>query len=209
MKDMLPFWSNREIYKEARIIVIRIFFAMASMVTFTAGFFCTNSLIMLIGGSISATIQISILITQDYYPAFFFAIRKEMRRKRYEHSLLNCLNTGLIKQRLEELMDDEQVYKDMELNLNTLAQKLSISSHQLSQFLNDQLQVNFRNYVNGYRIRAAERMLKENPSMNISAICYEVGFNSKSTFYTLFKEQTGKTPLAYRDDMAATKKAGK
>jgi len=206
MKDMLPFWSNREIYKQARIIVIRMFFAIAAVATFTAGIFFSNSLTILIGGSISATIQISILITQDYFPSFFFAIQKEMRKKRYEHSLLQGLNTDTLKRRLEELMGDEEVYKDMDLNLHTLAGKLSISSHQLSQFLNDQLHVSFRNYVNGYRLRAAERLLKESPGLGISAVCYEAGFNSKSRFYALFKEITGKTPQEYRDDIASASK---
>lgn len=206
MTNMLPFWANREIHKEARIIIIRLFFSIAEVAVFSLGIFLTNSLLMLLGGSISATIQISILITQDYYPSFFFAFRKEMRKKSYERSILHGLNTELVKNRLEELMSDEQVYKDMDLNLHTLAEKMSISSHQLSEFLNDQMHVNFRKCVNGYRVRAAERLLINNPSMSISAICYEVGFNSKSTFYAFFKEQTGLTPQSYRlDDTASLK----
>jgi len=37
--------------------------------------------------------------------------------------------------------------------------------------------------------------------MSVSTICYEVGFNSKSTFNTVFKEATGKTPQEFREEL--------
>ncbi len=198
LKDMLPFWNNTKIHKEARIVIIRLFLAMATLAVFSTGIFLTNSLIMLAGLSISATVQISIPITQDYYPSFFFAIKKEVSKKRYERSRLQGLDTELIKRRLDDLMKDEEIYKDAELTLHTLAEKLSISPHQLSQFLNDQLQLNFCNYVNGYRVRAARQLLETNPGLSITTICYEVGFNAKSVFYTSFNRDIGLTPQAYR-----------
>ena len=76
-----------------------------------------------------------------------------------------------------------------------------MTPHQLSQFLNEQMKANFRNYVNGYRVREARRLLAHNGKTSISSICYEVGFNSKSTFYTVFKEVTGKTPREIRDEI--------
>lgn len=204
VKDMLPFWSNDEIYREARTIIVRLIMAIVAVVTFSFGVFLKNSLIMLIGGCIFSTEMISILITQDYYPSFFFAIKKEMRRKRYEHSLLQGLNTKLIEKRLADLMKDEQLYMDMDLNLRSLAERLSISPHQLSQFLNEHLKSNFRTYINDYRVKAAELLLKENRKMSITTICYEVGFKSKAVFYSSFKDRLGLAPQEYRNIIAAS-----
>jgi AraC-like DNA-binding protein len=201
MKGVIVFWSNPEIKKEVRIISIRVVASFLALSLFAAGIFLADSILLLLGGTVHAGIMVSILITQDYYPQFFFALKREIRRKRYERSLLLGLNTRVISNRLEELMNDEQLYRDMELNLQTLADRLSITPHQLSQFLNDQVNSNFRNYINGFRVKEARRLLEHNSDMSVSTICYEVGFNSKSTFNTVFKEATGKTPREFREEL--------
>ncbi len=201
MKDVIVFWNSREIKKEARIVSIRVVASFLTLSLFTAGIFMAAPLVILAGGFVHAGIMVSIFITQDYYPQFFFALKREIRRKRYERSLLQGLNTGVIRNRLGELMNDEQLYKDMELSLQSLAERLSLTPHQLSQFLNDQLDVNFRNYINSYRIREARRLLEQDDNISVSAVCYEVGFSSKSTFNTAFKEATGRTPREYREGL--------
>ena len=201
MKGMVMFWNSLEVKKQVRILSIRVVASVLSIVLFTAGMFMADPLLILLGGTVHAGIMVSILITQDYYPQFFFALKREIRRKRYERSLLLGLNTDVIGNRLGELMDDEKLYRDMELNLQTLAERLSITPHQLSQFLNDQVNSNFRNYINGFRVKEARRLLEHNGYMSVSTICYEVGFNSKSTFNTVFKEATGKTPREFREEL--------
>jgi AraC-like DNA-binding protein len=201
MKGVIMFWNNPEIKKEVRIISIRVVASFLALSLFSAGIFRADPVVILLGGAVHAGIMISILITQDYYPQFFFALKREIRRKRYERSLLLGLNTDVIRNRLGELMDDEKLYRDMELNLQTLADRLSITPHQLSQFLNDQVNSNFRNYINGFRVKEARRLLEHNSDMSVSAICYEVGFNSKSTFNMVFKEATGKTPREFREEL--------
>lgn len=58
---------------------------------------------------------------------------------------------------------------------------------------------NFFQFVNSYRIEAVKKILLE-PKLkySIEAIGYECGFNSKSSFYTVFKNLTGETPVAFR-----------
>ena len=201
MRDVITFWNNKEIKKEVSILSIRVLASFTVLSLFTAGIFLANPFVLLLGGMVHTGIMISIFITQDYYPRFFFALRQEIRRKRYEHTLLLGLNTEVIRNRLNELMKDEELFKDMELSLQSLAARLSITPHQLSQFLNDQLNSNFRNYINGFRIKQARHLLEHNGDMSVSAICYEVGFNSKSTFNAGFKEATGKTPREYREEL--------
>lgn len=52
-------------------------------------------------------------------------------------------------------------------------------------------------YVNSLRIDYAHHLL-ESTSMSIADICYEVGFDSVSYFYQLFRSKYGMSPARYR-----------
>jgi AraC-like DNA-binding protein len=54
--------------------------------------------------------------------------------------------------------------------------------------------------VNEYRIKKAMEILRDpqHEKMTVLEVLYEVGFNSKSSFNTVFKKYTGKTPTQYR-----------
>ena len=81
---------------------------------------------------------------------------------------------------------------------NDIAKELQISSHQLSQLLNDNLGKSFALFINEFRIEEAKKLLKENNQFTLEAIGFEAGFSSKSTFYATFKKVVGKTPSAYK-----------
>jgi AraC-like DNA-binding protein len=63
--------------------------------------------------------------------------------------------------------------------------------------LNDHLSVNFYDYVNGWRIKAACDALRTT-DLTVVTISEDVGFNAKSTFNASFKKITGQTPRQYR-----------
>jgi len=71
---------------------------------------------------------------------------------------------------------------DSELNLKGLADRLSLTPHQLSEYLNERVKQDFRSFINSFRVEAAKRILIEEPEKSILTICYDVGFGSKSTF---------------------------
>jgi AraC-like DNA-binding protein len=60
---------------------------------------------------------------------------------------------------------------------------------------------NFYDLVNGYRVEEAKRLLLDSKSINytILSVGFEAGFNSKTTFNTVFKKFTGFTPTEFRD----------
>ena len=64
--------------------------------------------------------------------------------------------------------------------------------------LNDNMQLRYTDLVNQYRIEEACRLIESNSHYNLEAIAYEVGFNSKSTFYATFKKIKGTTPSRFR-----------
>lgn len=118
------------------------------------------------------------------------------------------LKTGLTGNKLDEIvsgitgaMENDKVYRDTELTLQQLAEKLEYSPHQVSQAINEGLRKNFYDLVNGYRVEEAKRLLLDPRSRQytILSIGQDAGFNSKTTFNTVFKKFTGKTPTSFRD----------
>lgn len=114
------------------------------------------------------------------------------------------LDAELVKEKipmLEALMQEKLVYTNPELKLVELAGMLSLSAHQLSQLLNDHLGKTFNSYINDYRIIKACEIITSNQNLKLEAVGYEVGFNSKSSFFTAFKRYTGKTPKSYKEHL--------
>ena len=104
----------------------------------------------------------------------------------------------ILSQRLQNIMNDKSLYKNPNLSLQDLAKEINISSHQLSQFLNNNLGKNFTSFVNEFRINEACQIITINEKLTLESIGYDVGFNSKSTFFAAFKKHTGTTPLNYQ-----------
>lgn len=97
-------------------------------------------------------------------------------------------------------MADEKPYLNEELSLSVLSASLGLSTNQLSQIINQTLDTNFYKFVNAYRVEEVKCRLKnrEYNRYSILGIAYECGFNSKSTFNKIFKEETGMTPSEYK-----------
>ncbi len=93
------------------------------------------------------------------------------------------------------------IYKDSTLSLGKLASQMEVSNHHLSQIINQQYQGSYYDLIHKYRISEAKRLLLET-SFSIADITYEVGYNSKSVFYTEFKRQTELTPSQYKKSSA-------
>ncbi|TGM42002.1 AraC family transcriptional regulator [Leptospira levettii] len=117
---------------------------------------------------------------------------------RYKESRTKGIDIQHVIKRLDYLMNIEHLYTNEELTLQTLASRLDLDSHQLSEILNHNLGIGFRNYINEFRLETAAKLLKENPGMTIISIIYASGFNSKSAFHTLFQKKYGVTPQVYR-----------
>lgn len=100
--------------------------------------------------------------------------------------------------KLERLMSVEELYRNPNLKVSDLAIKMNMSSHQLSQLLNDNLSKSFSTYINEFRINEACEKIENGSYLKIEEIGYEVGFNSKSTFFSTFKKIKNTTPLLYK-----------
>jgi len=101
--------------------------------------------------------------------------------------------------KLALLMEEQALYIDPNLTMPQLAKKLNILTPRLSQLVNDNLNKSFTLFVNEYRIKKAQSLLKQEKPMKMESISDQCGFNSNSTFYAVFKKITGTTPAKYRD----------
>jgi len=98
-------------------------------------------------------------------------------------------------------MENEKAYQETELSLQSLAEKLGCPPYQVSQAINDGMNKNFYDLVNSYRVEEAKRLLLQpkNRNYTVLAVGFEAGFNSKTTFNTVFKKFTGLTPTDFRE----------
>ncbi|MEM6721478.1 MAG: helix-turn-helix domain-containing protein [Bacteroidota bacterium] len=100
-------------------------------------------------------------------------------------------------QKVDELMRTQQLYKTSQLKIKDVAEELDITPHQLSQILNDNFHVSFSSYINKFRVADAKKLLVLEKKLTIEAIGKEAGFGSKTTFFKVFKIETGMTPKQY------------
>lgn len=119
---------------------------------------------------------------------------------KYENSTLSAQKSERYLKRLREIMETEKLFTDGELSLQKLAEKLSISPPHLSQVINERLGQSFSDFVNSYRVEEVKKMFLDPAKKHYSilAIAEEAGFNSKSSFNSVFKKHTGKTPSEFR-----------
>ncbi len=123
---------------------------------------------------------------------------------RYEKLRLPESEEELYVNRLRDYMSEKKPYLKEELTLQDLALDLEISTHHLSMILNIHFKQNFYNFINRYRVDDVKQKFASPDfnEQNILSIAYSSGFNSKSTFNTVFKKMTGKTPREYRADLS-------
>lgn len=122
----------------------------------------------------------------------------------YERSGLSSLQAKEYHAQLLKLMEEQKPYLNGELTAGALAQLLGISVNHLSQVLNKEQQQNFFDFVNSYRVNEVIEKMK-NPSfahLTLLAIALDGGFNSKTSFNTIFKKITHQTPSHYYKSLA-------
>ncbi|TGN07124.1 AraC family transcriptional regulator [Leptospira ilyithenensis] len=133
-------------------------------------------------------------------PDFFLEVRKIVEEEKKERiSQISKLDHNLVRKQLEDLFEKEKIYREEKLNLRDLSEKLDLTSHQLSEFLNTEIKLSFYQYTNLFRVNEAKEKIEKEPDRSLLAIAYDVGFGSKSTFNEAFKKETGKTPREYRE----------
>lgn len=98
-------------------------------------------------------------------------------------------------------MKEQKPFLNPNLTLNDLANALGISTHHLSEVLNQEAGKNFYNYINQYRIELVIEKLKQQGNSKILDLAFDSGFSSKSTFNAVFKLFVGQTPTQFKKSL--------
>ena len=123
-------------------------------------------------------------------------------KPKYADSPLNDSNSEKYLEQLLNYIELSKPYLDSKLKITDLSNTLLIPEKQLSQLINQRLNKNFFDFINGYRITEAKKALSKdsnpNNGKNILEIAFMSGFNSKTAFNRAFKKNTGLTPSQYK-----------
>lgn len=160
------------------------------------------------GPCISGALFFSLIL---YLNTFLFVSRRKTSnifsttqdQGRYANKKIPEEQALFLTEKLQRIIQEEELYTNPDLKLNDLAKKINISGHQLSQLLNDNLNKSFAAYINEFRINKACELIADDKGIKLEAIGYEVGFNSKSTFYTAFKKHKHTTPTLFKEQPPA------
>jgi AraC-like DNA-binding protein len=127
---------------------------------------------------------------------------------KYQTSSLTPSASQSLLEKLLSYFETQKPYLDNDLRLSSLADTLGISTHHLSQVINEQLGKSFSDFINEYRIKEAQNMLADPGHENtyIINIAYDCGFNNKTSFNKAFKQFTGMAPSSYRKQALKTAK---
>jgi AraC-like DNA-binding protein len=125
----------------------------------------------------------------------------EDEKKKYSTSTLDNKKAGEYSNQLNQFMENDKLFLDPELTLVKLAERMNISSKQLSQIINQIENTNYSQYIAKYRVEEAKKKLKTPDFYNykIATIAFESGFNSISSFNDTFKKLTNTTAIDYRE----------
>lgn len=95
---------------------------------------------------------------------------------------------------------DTLIFLKHNLTIVDIAEATQIHPKRISYALNNQLKLNFNNFINKFRVDKAKELLGNEKfnHLSIEGIGMEVGFRTKATFYSAFKKYEGCTPAKYR-----------
>lgn len=106
-------------------------------------------------------------------------------------------NTEKYGKRINDIFDFVIHNYDKNISLEKAAAKANLSTTAFCRFFKERTRKSFTEFVNEVRVGEACKLLADK-DLNISQICYEVGFNNISNFNRKFKEIIGFTPKQYR-----------
>jgi AraC-like DNA-binding protein len=118
---------------------------------------------------------------------------------KYKKSSLEGEQLAFIFEKVKTTLESQKLYLDNNLTLTQLSESTRIPKHQISQAINSCYSGNFFDLINDYRVDAFKQLAGQPDKKHLSllGIAQEAGFNSKASFYSVFKKKTGMTPAEY------------
>jgi AraC-like DNA-binding protein len=124
----------------------------------------------------------------------------EMYLKPAYYYLLSQDRIEFIDNKLHTFMNEQKPYLKFRYAIRDLAEDIGVHAYQLSAYLNRQIGLNFNDYLNQFRVRHCEELMRTGlvSKLNLKGLAFRCGFNNRNTLTTAFKKFTGLTPSEYK-----------
>ena len=99
--------------------------------------------------------------------------------------------------RIVVALDEEDKWRDANLNLNTLSDYLNSNRTYIGEAIKQNTGLTFNEYINRRRINYIIEQLEQNPEENISKLFDFVGYTQRTTAVRNFQKITGTTPAEF------------
>jgi AraC-like DNA-binding protein len=123
----------------------------------------------------------------------------KQEKEKYKNSRLEEEESVSIRNAIVKYMEEEQPYLNPKLKLADLSAAIKCPQTKVSQVLNQNLEISFADFVNKYRVEEFKKLAQSNiiSQYTLTALSEKCGFNSRSSFFHVFKKITGQTPFEY------------
>lgn len=110
----------------------------------------------------------------------------------------------LLFKRMEHEIISKKLFLQPELSREELMKQLRIPKNKFAPLFKQNTGMKYSQYINKLKMEYAAELLKEHPDYSMDAIAQSCGILSGSTFYRLFYENYGMTPLDFRKSIKNT-----
>jgi AraC-like DNA-binding protein len=147
---------------------------------------------------ISGAVFFSFLI---YIFSYLLLKRHVFNLEKYSNTAMDPEASVRLLQQIKELFEVNEMFLDSTVSVRKVAEKLAVSSREVSQVINENMQMNFSEFVNYHRIAKAKTLLADPGywQQKIETVAYDCGFGNVTSFNLAFKADTGITPSQYRN----------
>ena len=104
-------------------------------------------------------------------------------------------------EQIHQTIVEQQLFLDPDFSRTKFIKIGLVNKNKVARMLQQYAGTNLNGYINGMRLEYAARLLREHPADPIKAIAANSGFNSLRTFYRLFSEKYGMSPVEYKEKL--------
>jgi AraC-like DNA-binding protein len=113
----------------------------------------------------------------------------------------------LLYRRICELMQTKALYKDAEMNRETIASELGTNYAYIATAIHNCAGISVMEYLNRLRLQHSVELLTEKTEMSVNEVSNLSGFNTRVSFYRQFRDKYGMSPSEFRKAAVEKKKA--
>lgn len=124
---------------------------------------------------------------------------KKQKENKYTHVSIATPTLNALLEQIEQLMQEDKIYLQADLKIADIAQRLNVPAYQLSYLFTQHMQTTFYDYLYHFRIEEFKRRVAAGDSKRytVESIAQQSGFNSRASFFRVFKKKVGMTPNEY------------